>query len=421
MLAASRAALRSAYVRAELDLAGEQGKRIVVALAEHVRLPAALGDAALVDVRRRFDVKVARLAAACADPSAPLPPARNSARFVMRPTGRVADAVDRALQARGYRRAQGDRADRELVVLSNLTPLAWLQEALERAGERAIVVICTPVALDGLERYERYQWVDFRRRSPSTLDGFAASLASSSRSAGAERVPERLSRRVLPFSIMLLGGWLLFCAATAVAIAATSAGGHYARTYGGSHPRLAALVMLVWAALFVWLATVLFARRIAWRAFAWLALAVFVAGPALQFVVAYPDVPGWILVPAFLIDPLLLALCSRTLAGWLPRAGPARTGPTLSAAGAPLWRQPALAVGDAAARSRAGRGLVRGWQAPRPGEPGPAAIRADPTPEAPTDPARAASVRSPRRDHPVAVRARAIDPSAACVRRPRTG
>jgi hypothetical protein len=58
LLVASREALRSAHVQAELEIARDTGMPVVVALAENVALPAQLEPAATVPVRRRFERRV---------------------------------------------------------------------------------------------------------------------------------------------------------------------------------------------------------------------------------------------------------------------------------------------------------------------------------------------------------------------------
>jgi hypothetical protein len=58
LLVASREALRSAHVQAELEIARDVGMPVVVALAENVALPAQLEPAATVAVRRRFERRV---------------------------------------------------------------------------------------------------------------------------------------------------------------------------------------------------------------------------------------------------------------------------------------------------------------------------------------------------------------------------
>ena len=176
----------------------------------------------------------------------------------------VERGLDRALQARGHRRAGGARADREIVVLSDMTPVGGLGQRLAALGERAVVVIAAPVSVAGLEHAERHQWVDHRRRSRATLDRLAADIEGGPVSATrVEPVPESLGRRVVPAGVLVLG---VLCVLAAAVDLGTGIGGlagaDTAAIYGAerSIPRSLAALLLGAAAL--WLAAALVARRI---------------------------------------------------------------------------------------------------------------------------------------------------------------
>jgi predicted aminopeptidase len=71
ILLASRASLDSPYVAREWGSALQQGKPVIVALIERVRLPPALRRAPLIDCRGDFDAAVGRLQIALQNPVYP--------------------------------------------------------------------------------------------------------------------------------------------------------------------------------------------------------------------------------------------------------------------------------------------------------------------------------------------------------------
>ncbi|MER7078584.1 TIR domain-containing protein [Saccharopolyspora kobensis] len=106
----------------------------------------------------------------------------------------IARALDERVPAGSQRRTA-------IVLLSNHTRLAWL-ENLERDEPDLVYVVCTNIRETGIaELIGRHQWFDYRERSYDKLSLLARALeADSSRNAGYAfpALPESLARTVLP-------------------------------------------------------------------------------------------------------------------------------------------------------------------------------------------------------------------------------
>jgi hypothetical protein len=204
----------------------------------------------------------------------------------------VERALDRALQASGHRRGDAAQADRTIVVLSNLTPRDWLDHALATRDGHVIAVIAAPIALRVLERIEGYQWVDYRRHQPRTLDRLAASIAHAPRDNDAQLVPERLARRVIPASVFALSGLYLYSAAGAFAYLIVALADPAVLTkYGGPSSPLPALALaLIGAPLLIAIAAAIRARRIPLR-YVLAFVVVNVPATAALGTLLYPDLP----------------------------------------------------------------------------------------------------------------------------------
>jgi hypothetical protein len=125
--------------------------------------------------------------------------------------GAVQRSLDGALRARGHSPTEAASADRTIVVLSNLSPVDWLDRTLRQlGGKAAILVVSAPVSASALEHFERYHWLDYRGRSRSTLDRLAARIGDVRTVVGAELVPENFARRVLPWGVRVYSGFLVF-------------------------------------------------------------------------------------------------------------------------------------------------------------------------------------------------------------------
>lgn len=212
---------------------------------------------------------------------------------------------------------------------------------LARLGDRGIVVVTASVALLGLERAERYQWVDYRRRDRRTLDRLAASIAGGRAAVGTELVPESIGRRVVPFGVLAVAVLCVIAAAWNLATGIAGLGGaDISAIFGASPSRWRALGALLLGAAALWIATALMARRLALRHF--------VAGFAVVYLLtlATPklvnaDMPVWSAGPTVVLTLVVLALSSRTLAAWLPPRFVRSDNQTLAADGPAWWRRPA--------------------------------------------------------------------------------
>jgi hypothetical protein len=257
------------------------------------------------------------------------------------PDTSVRRALDAALQARHHRPVEGGSADRQICVVSDLTPLAWLQDTLARLHGRVILVISAPVLLDALRNIERYQWVDHRRRRRRTLANLAATIGSSPGAVDTELVPERLSARVLPLPIFLFCGLYASTAAFMLASGVSMLVGADLGDVYGKPPSLVTIpAAAVTCALPAYTGIVVATRRVSLRVF--LALFVGTVATLVAFQrLMYPDARIWLVAVPVLFGIVYLAAAWRALAGWLPRDGVDRGVPRLAPAPTRWWRRPA--------------------------------------------------------------------------------
>lgn len=109
--------------------------------------------------------------------------------------------LDAELQARNHRPVDDGSEDPQICIVSDLTPLMWLQDTLAQLNKHVILVISGPVSLDPLHDVERYHWVDHRRHRRRTLDNLAATIGSPPGPGADLVVPESLSARVVPLPV----------------------------------------------------------------------------------------------------------------------------------------------------------------------------------------------------------------------------
>jgi hypothetical protein len=256
--------------------------------------------------------------------------------------GSVERVLDRALQAAGHRRAGSASADRQIFVLSNLTPISGLTQTLAQLGARAVVVISAPVSLTPLEDVERYQWVDLRRRNRRTLERLAASIGGGPTLVSAELVPESLTRRVVPFAVLATGALCVIAAAAALATGiAGLAGADIGEFYGASHSLLRSLGALVLGALALWIATALVARRIPLRYFLAGFVGVYLATLTTPWLLTRATWAAWSALPTAVLTVVVLLVSWNTLAAWLPPRVVRANMPTLAPDNPAWWRRPA--------------------------------------------------------------------------------
>jgi hypothetical protein len=241
----------------------------------------------------------------------------------------VERALDGALHAQGHRREKAN-AERQLVVLSNLTPIDWLNETLAQLGERPVIVISAPVSLATVEHVGRYQWIDYRRRNPGTLRRLATSIGGATSSIGADLVPESLSRQVLPFAVLAVSAMYAISAAAGMSMGiAGLAGVDFAQSPSTSFVPLLGGLFALGAAL------TLAPRRIPPRGFLALAVAAFVS-TAVTNTLVYTGLPTWTDLVTFGMVPVVLMVSWKTFVGWLP-ARVVRANVATLAVGKGLW------------------------------------------------------------------------------------
>ena len=306
----------------------------------------------------------------------------------------VADELRRSLSPVGIREvAEGEPRDRDVVVLSDRMPAAWLERDDLR---EPVAVVATSVALPVRGRLMRFQWVDYRARRRKTLHALARELAgddSAAETRPTPLVPERLQQLRLPRPI-LIAEWTLY----AMCVIAADMG-----VYGLTDVVLEDTSAPAWrSALFLAVAPVpvVLARRLRRRritrlwllgavAAFWLALLAVGLDAFLQE--RFPTYDrgsynaGTIIYPA--IVAVVLALTWRSIRRWLPRRlrREEQAAPTLGyARGSRLWlvmaiSAPATAVGTAALTTSTPATSLPAASPPAAGAP---ALRVPPTPTA---------------------------------------
>ncbi len=250
-------------------------------------------------------------------------------------------ALDDALQAAGHRRVKGDEAEREILVLTNLTPISGLTPTLAQLGGRAVVVIASPISLAPIDDVERFQWVDHRRRNRRTLERLAATIGGAPTALGAAVVPESLTRRVVPLAVLATGALCVIIGAVDLATGiAGLAGADIGAIYGASHSLPRTLAAGVLGAVAVWTAIALLGRRLPLRFFLACFATVFILTLATPWLLSGATWAAWAALPSTLVGVVVLLVCGRSLAAWLPPRGVRGRPPTLALDGPAWWRRP---------------------------------------------------------------------------------
>ncbi len=270
------------------------------------------------------------------------PPAAGSITYDIRGhelDGAVQRAVDAALQAAGHRRVHGPTADRQILVLSDLTPANGLTHTLKQLGARAVVVISAPISLAALSDAERYQWVDYRRRDRRTLDRMAAAIGGRSAVADLEVVPESLGRRVVPLAVLATATMCVIAAAANLGLGIAGLVG--ADIYGPAHSVPRSLGALLLGGLALWLAMALAARRLPLGHLLAGVVSVYVVTVATPWLLSPVPWVGWGAVPTALLGLVVILASRKTLADWLPPRALRTSSPTLAAESGAWWRRAA--------------------------------------------------------------------------------
>ena len=249
--------------------------------------------------------------------------------------------LDKVLQAAGHRRVHGDQAERQILVLSNLTPISGLTQTLAQLGGRAIVVIASPISLDPIDDVERFQWVDHRRRSRRTLERLAATIGGESTVLGTAVVPESFTRRVVPFAVLAAAA---LCVITATVDLATGiagfAGADIGEIYGASHSLPRTLAACVFSAVAFGCVIGLVDRRLPLRLFLPCFASVFILTLATPWLLSGWNWAAWAALPSALVGVVVLLTTVKPLAAWLPPRVVRTSPPTLALDGPAWWRRP---------------------------------------------------------------------------------
>jgi hypothetical protein len=148
-----------------------------------------------------------------------------------------------------------------VVVVSNATRLGWVEARTRSLAGTIVCLFATSVCIPAdAEALRRGQWVDYRRRSPQTLEalaGYFRSEAAPGRRAGLGLIPERLERPLVPGNVTLI--YL-----TGVVLAALNLGVGLAvvLNLAPEASRGEAAVRFAIGALLLWLATLLLRRSL---------------------------------------------------------------------------------------------------------------------------------------------------------------
>jgi hypothetical protein len=268
----------------------------------------------------------------------------------------VAHDLDDALRRRGHTPAAGLVADRQICVVSNLTPAAWFAETRAALRPGAVIVIAAAVPLEALGDVTRYQWLDHRRRRPATLANFAATLGGGAGRVNPELVPESLSSRIAPAWILALSTLYALAAISAVGLSVTRLAGAdpYGGALGATPPLLSSAPLLALSVVLpATLSLVLMTRRMPPGHF--LLLVAASAATSIALGLQQSDrLPGLEVASVLIGSGWGLAAAWPTLVNWLPphrvargieRMAPGNTRPWRSAG---AWR-----IGLAAAASSA--------------------------------------------------------------------
>lgn len=243
--------------------------------------------------------------------------------------------IDCALQAGGHRRVNGPGANRDIVVLSNLTPSDWLASTLAHVI-KPVVVIAAPVSLREAAHLERYQLVDYRRRRSRTLERLAVTIGSVPTAIDADQpAPESLSKEVLPLGVFVVSTGCVFTAASIASngIAGVVDPGVVDRDVALHGEPLSVLVALLLAGLFMWAGTRLASRRISVPGFV-------VLSAVLTFGHRTAQTPDAGQLDAAVVDALAVSLLWWIFRRWLPPVAARENIGRLAAPGLPLWRRP---------------------------------------------------------------------------------
>jgi len=253
----------------------------------------------------------------------------------------VESALDSELQAAGHRRTDADQAEREILVLSNQTPIATLTQAFSQFGRRAVVVIASPISLAAIDDFERFQMVDHRRRRRSTLERLAATIGGASRVPGTTVVPESFTRRVVPFAVLAAAALSVITAAADLATGiAGLAGADVLEIYGASPSLPRSIAACGVGALELWTLTGLLGRRLPFRLFLPCSAGGYVLTLATPWLLTRATWAAWAALPSALLGVVVFLVCGKSLAAWLPPRGVGARPPTLALDGPSWWRRP---------------------------------------------------------------------------------
>jgi hypothetical protein len=236
----------------------------------------------------------------------------------------VADEVRDALLGAGMAEASEEsRGDRQVVVVSDRTPIEWL--SLDELQE-PLAVVATSIALPVRGVVQRFQWVDYRRRRRRTLVALARDLTAESSGHGPDPVlPEGLQRVQLPIWLRVVE-WTLFAMATLALLIALYPLMQWGFTDRDADPWPSLLGLPIAAALVM--VTMLVRRRnitplvlVAVVAMSWLGM--FACGlDEVARAMFDPSGEGPPMSPSLgyaLVTALVFGLAWRSLSRWLPR------------------------------------------------------------------------------------------------------
>jgi len=155
-------------------------------------------------------------------------------------------------------------------------------------------------------------------------------------------VPESFARSVVPLAVIAPGVLCVLAAAASLGGGIAGLfGADIATVYGASPSLPRSLVALLIGCAALWLAMGLVARRIPLRYFVTGFATVYVLAAATPWLLSHSTLAGLSALPSLVVGVLVIGVCWRTLADWLPPRAVRASAQTLAAEREAWWRRPA--------------------------------------------------------------------------------
>jgi hypothetical protein len=133
----------------------------------------------------------------------------------------LARRIEKAFERVGHQRVeQGDPASHHVAIVTNRSSQSWVQAITKTYRNRLVFVIGSTIDFQAtLSDTGQYQWIDFRKGDPKTIETMAKSIENPSawqRESALESTPTRVSELLLPpgmnalkLALQILGAYLV--------------------------------------------------------------------------------------------------------------------------------------------------------------------------------------------------------------------